>query len=176
MPLTKDVLFYSNYCLFSKDVLSRIMKLDVKQHVVLICVDVYKAKLPSTLSVVPTLMKADGKMITDDEIYDRLDVLSNQHVPRDMFTSSGNAFAFIDDGAGDGGFGGEYHYGIFGEDQEIYTPEEDSADTVGKGNNGGQKPGGMGGGGVGGGHLTYEQLQAQRDSEMQAFQKSNPNP
>jgi hypothetical protein len=175
MPLTKDVLFYSNYCLFSKDVLSRIIKLDVKQHVVLICVDVYKAKLPSSLTVVPTLMKADGNMITDDEIYDRLDVLSNQHVPRDMFTSSGTAFAFVDDGAGDGGFGGEYHYGIFGQDQEIYTPEEDAIDIGGgNGNNAGQKSVAANNGG--GNNLTYEQLQAQRDSEMQAFQKTNPRP
>ena len=143
------------------------MKLDVKQHVVLICVDVYKAKLPSSLTVVPTLMKSDGKMITDDEIYDRLDVLSNQHVPRDMFTSSGTSFAFVDDGAGDGGFGGEYHYGIFGEDQEIYTPDEDAVEGM-------QKSAGPNSGG--GSYLTYEQLQAQRDSEMQAFQKNNPRP
>lgn len=165
MPLTKDVLFYSNYCLFSKDVLSRIMKLNVKQQVVLICVDVYKAKLPPSLTVVPTLMTPDGDMITEDDIYDRLEVLSSQHIPRDMYTSSGAAFSFVDDADGDGGgFGGEDHYGIFGEEQAIYTPEEDSIDNGNNAlNNGG-----------GGGHLTFEQLQAQREQEMQAFYKNNP--
>jgi hypothetical protein len=171
MTLTKDVLFYSNYCLFSKDVLSRIMKLNVKQHVVLICVDVYKRQLPPTLTVVPTLMTPDGDMITEDEIFDRLSMLTSQHVPRDMYTHSGAAFSFVDDADGDGsggggsggGYGGEDHYGIFGEEQSIYTPDEDSIDPGNNGLNSG-----------GAGHLTFEQLQAQREQEMQVFFKNNP--
>ena len=167
MTLTKDVLFYSNYCLFSKDVLSRIMKLNVKQNVVLICVDVYKSKLPPTLRVVPTLMTPEGDMITEDEIYERLSTLTSQHVPRDMFTSSGAAFSFVDDadggGGGGGGGGGEDHYGIYGEEQSIYTPDEDAVDSGNSGLNSG-----------GGGHLSFEQLQAQREQEMQTFYKNNP--
>jgi len=170
MTLTKDVLFYSNYCLFSKDVLSRIMKLNVKQHVVLVCVDVYKSKLPPTLRVVPTLMTPEGDMITEDEICERLSMLTSQHVPRDMYTTSGAAFSFVDDdpaggsgGGGGGGFGGEDHYGIFGEEQSIYTPDDDAVDNGNNGLNTG-----------GGGHLSFEQLQAQREQEMQTFYKNNP--
>ena len=170
MTLTKDVLFYSNYCLFSKDVLSRIMKLNVKQHVVLVCVDVYKSKLPPTLRVVATLMTPEGDMITEDEICERLSMLTSQHVPRDMYTTSGAAFSFVDDdpaggsgGGGGGGFGGEDHYGIFGEEQSIYTPDDDAIDNGNNGLNTG-----------GGGHLSFEQLQAQREQEMQTFYKNNP--
>ena len=112
-------------------------------------------------------MTPDGDMITEDDIYDRLDILSSQHVPRDMYTSSGASFSFVDD-ADDGGGGGEDHYGIFGEEQAIYTPDEDMLEG-GNANNGSNSGGG-------GGHLTYEQLQTQREQEMQAFFKNNPRP
>lgn len=159
------MLFYSNFCQFSKEVLSRIIKLNVKNQVVLICVDVYRSKLPSNLSVVPTLMTHTGDMVIEEAIHERLDSLTSQNTPRDMFTGSATSFSFVDDAQGDGGFGGEDHYGVFGDDQKIYTPEDDMAaeEVTAAANHSSRSQ-----------NTSFEQLQSQRDQEMQNFLKNNP--
>lgn len=151
-PSGKDILFYSNYCQFSKDVLSRIIKLDAKSDFVLVCVEVYKARLPPQVTVVPTILTRDGKLLIEDDINTYLDRSASKYNngPRDMFTQSLAGFSYLD--ANDGGYGGEDHYGVFGEDQKIYTPEED-----------GDAQGG----------LTFEQLQSQRERDIQSVLNKN---
>ena len=152
----KDVLFYSNFCQFSQDVLNRVMKLGIKDRFVLICVELYKSKLPPNLKVVPTIITKDGAEITDDAVYQYIDRLVNANVPRDMFTSSAAGFSFVD--AEDGGYGGEDLYGVFGEDQRIETPEESeipaSMTTATR-------------------SLTFEQLQSMREMDDQNFKSSS---
>lgn len=153
----KDVLFYSNFCQFSQDVLNRIIKLGIKDRFVLICVELYKSKLPPTLKVVPTIITRDGTEITDDALSQYIDMLvPSTSAPRDMFTTSAAGFSFID--AEDGGFGGEEHYGVFGEEQRIETPEESeipAAMTTATRS------------------LTFEQLQSMRDMDDQNFKNSS---
>lgn len=142
--LQKDVLFYSNFCQFSKEVISRIIKLNAKQHFVLVCVEVYKARLPPQVSVVPTILTTEGRVIVEDEIYTHLDAIAPATSgPRDMFTNSATGFSFLE--SGDGGYGGEDTYGVFGEEQKIYTPEDDG-DVQSS--------------------LNFEQLQSQRDMDI----------
>lgn len=142
--LQKDVLFYSNFCQFSKEVLNRIIKLNAKSRFVLICVELYKARLPPQVSVVPTIMTTEGDIIVEDGILAYLDAIPT-NTPRDMFTSSGTGFSFIEGEAGEGGYGGEDNYGVFGEEQKIYTPEDDGEVQSG---------------------LSFEQLQSQRDMDV----------
>ncbi len=144
--LQKDILFYSNFCQFSKEVLSRIIKLNAKQRFVLICVELYKARLPPQVTVVPTIMTTEGDIIVEDDIYTYLDGIASTttNTPRDMFTSSATGFSFLE-GDGEGGYGGEDNYGVFGEEQKIYTPEDDGEVQSG---------------------LNFEQLQSQRDMDI----------
>lgn len=147
--------------------LRRIIKLNVKNQVVLICVDVYRSKLPSNLNVVPTLMTHTGDMMVEEAIHDRLDKLTTQNTPRDMFTGSASSFSFVDDAQGDGGFGGEDHYGVFGDEQKIYTPEDDMSNegaTAATNNQTSSRSQ----------NQSFEQLQSQREQEMQNFLKNNP--
>ena len=66
--MVKDLLFYSNYDDYCKQILSIIKKHNIKD-LVPICIDDSKIKIPSFIKVVPTIYISNSKQIMiDDEI------------------------------------------------------------------------------------------------------------
>ena len=92
----KDMLFYSNYCQFSKEILVEITKNNIRHNLLLICVDSGKYKIPHCITTVPSILSGDlKKMYIDDQIYGYIkthtQVLQKQKQPqqnRDLQTFS----------------------------------------------------------------------------------------
>ena len=66
----KDIIFYSNFCTFSKDVINRISKTPLNDNMVYICVDDRNINLPPFVQAVPTIyLTGEKKIIVDDNGY-----------------------------------------------------------------------------------------------------------
>ena len=67
--LEKDLLFYSNYCLHSSNLLNSISKTSLNQKVLYICIDDSKIKVPSFITRVPSVfLVKQKKVLVEDEI------------------------------------------------------------------------------------------------------------
>ena len=67
--MNKDIVFYSNFCSFSKEIVASLSKSAIHQSLVYICVDDKNINLPNFITVVPTIyISQDRKILTDGEI------------------------------------------------------------------------------------------------------------
>ena len=67
--LEKDLLFYSNYCLHSSNLLNSISKTSLNSKVFYICIDDNKIKVPNFITRVPSVfLVKDKKVLVEDEI------------------------------------------------------------------------------------------------------------
>lgn len=66
----KHVLFFSNFCKYSKDIIVLITKKNLTNFFVLICIDnpSVRGKLPSFVTCVPTLVTNKKEVLVDDTI------------------------------------------------------------------------------------------------------------
>lgn len=62
----KDLIFYSNYCEYSKEILTILTKRDLRSKFLLICIDNGKYKIPPIITSVPTILTADFSTIYTD--------------------------------------------------------------------------------------------------------------
>lgn len=65
--MSKDIIFFSNYCRYSKEVLTEITKSKLNDLLTFICVDDKNIQLPPFLTAVPTIYIANEKKIIMDE-------------------------------------------------------------------------------------------------------------
>ena len=76
--LNKDLLFYSNYCLHSNNLINTISKTSLHENMIYICIDEKKVKVPSFITRVPTVyLVKDKKILVEDDI-DRWFALKNR--------------------------------------------------------------------------------------------------
>jgi len=76
--LNKDLLFYSNYCLHSNNLINTISKTSLHENMIYICIDEKKVKVPSFITRVPTIyLVKDKKILVEDDI-DRWFELKNR--------------------------------------------------------------------------------------------------
>jgi hypothetical protein len=73
MQSNKDLLFYSNYCEFCKDVIGTITKHNLRESFVLVCVDNKKYNLPNFIDRVPSILKTSGEVYMEEQLYEYLD-------------------------------------------------------------------------------------------------------
>jgi hypothetical protein len=67
--LNKDLLFYSNYCLHSNNLINTISKTGLHENMIYICIDEKKVKVPSFITRVPTVyLVKDKKILVEDDI------------------------------------------------------------------------------------------------------------
>ena len=67
--LEKDLLFYSNYCLHSSNLLNSISKTSLNSRMFYICIDDSKIKVPSFITRVPSVFLVNDKQVlVEDEI------------------------------------------------------------------------------------------------------------
>ena len=71
--LQKDVLFYSNYCDYSKEILGIITKKNIRNDFVLVCVDSRTHQLPPFVDRVPLVFSKDKQIIVDEAITEYVD-------------------------------------------------------------------------------------------------------
>ena len=64
----KPILFYSNYCNFSKVVLDSIKNNNLEDDVVLACIDTRKFKIPSSIDRVPALVTEQKQILFDNKL------------------------------------------------------------------------------------------------------------
>ena len=67
--LSKDLLFYSNYCLHSNNLINTISKTSIHNEILYICIDEKKVKVPSFITRVPTIyLTKEKKILVEDDI------------------------------------------------------------------------------------------------------------
>lgn len=59
----KDILFYSNYCDFSKEIVTLITKKNLRGSILLVCIDTTKYKIPACIDRVPSMLSADRETL-----------------------------------------------------------------------------------------------------------------
>lgn len=147
MSSGKHILFYSNYCQYSKQVLTVIAKKNIRSLFLLVCVDGNKFNIPAFVNRVPMIFTAQQKLYADDGVMMFLDDLENmiarsigaggsggdaynqksvQHevsayYAPDMDGAISDSFSYIDDSC----TGNQQHQFVFiGNDPRIETPKE----------------------------------------------------
>ena len=63
----KNILFYSNNCNYSKEVIKKISESSIKDNLIYVSVDDQNIKLPDFLTAVPTIYLVESKKILMDE-------------------------------------------------------------------------------------------------------------
>ena len=68
MQNQKDILFYSNFCEFSKNIINAITKHNLRSIFLFICVDEGKYQIPQFIDSVPTILKRNGEVFKDEQL------------------------------------------------------------------------------------------------------------
>ena len=65
--MKKDIIFYSNFCTYSKEIINQISKTPINDNILYVCVDDENIQLPNFIKAVPTIYLANQKRIVVDE-------------------------------------------------------------------------------------------------------------
>tara|TARA_B100001123_G_C14438953_1_gene681811 strand:- start:4 stop:498 length:495 start_codon:yes stop_codon:yes gene_type:complete len=65
--MKKDILFYSNFCTYCKEVINNISKTPLNETMLFVCVDDENIQLPPFITSVPTIYLINEKKIVVDE-------------------------------------------------------------------------------------------------------------
>ena len=65
--MKKNILFYSNHCKYSKEIIQKVSNSLIKDNIIYVCVDDDNIKLPDFITAVPTIYLVDKKRIIMDE-------------------------------------------------------------------------------------------------------------
>ena len=104
--MTKDLCFYSNYCDFSKEILTLITKKNLRNNILLVCIDNGKYQIPPCITHVPSLLNAARDSIyIEDGLVKYLEEKAKTLYPQDeniqTFSWEGNnyseSYSFVND-------------------------------------------------------------------------------
>jgi hypothetical protein len=74
--MSKILLFYSEYCQYSKNLLEQIAKNDLRGEFLNVCIDSASYNIPKFVTKVPMLYsKENNRVLVEDEIMDYVDIL-----------------------------------------------------------------------------------------------------
>ena len=123
--MDKDIVFYSNYCKFSQDLINYIGKKDLKKMFVFVSVDINRNRLPPQVDRVPALfLKKEQKVLFDDDIFACIEASVPDANPLENLSSAfADNYSFLEEGGGSKVAGGGF--ATFGQEQRIYCPQED---------------------------------------------------
>ena len=129
--MKKDIIFYSNYCTYSKEILNQISKTSINDNIAYVCVDDPNIQLPNFITAVPTIYLVDEKKIVVDEaisgwIKEKISkpqVEDLQAYYGSTSSSFGNQFSQIDN-SDDKPFISPFTF--IGEEQKITTPDSNN--------------------------------------------------
>ena len=165
----KDIIFYSNFCTYSKEIINEISKTPINDNILYVCVDDENIQLPNFITAVPTIYLVEKKRIVVDEsipkwVQEQLSKVEN--------TAGDEIQAYF--GSNDSSFGSSFSsldnkeekpfissFTYIGEEQKINTPEE-STNSSSNSRDSYQNNGISN---------DYERLQNERQSEFQNIQR-----
>lgn len=80
MSKNKNILFYSNYCSHSKNCIEMINKTNLRQQILIFCIDDNMEKIPSFIKSVPTILTPSKELIQGKQLFNYLEhiYMSNQ--------------------------------------------------------------------------------------------------
>ena len=131
----KDILFFSNFCEYCNDILNLLIKKNIKQDFMMVCVDNNKYNIPSFVDRVPILYTKNDEIISDETIINYIESLyptdNTDILPYSLQQSNySNQFSFLEDTHDLQNKG----YTMLGYEQKITAPieSEDSSSKTGK--------------------------------------------
>lgn len=132
----KDIVFYSNYCDFSKEILNLLVRKNIKDNFLFVCVDNNKYQLPNFVDRVPLLFTTSKHVLVDQSIMDYIEEVSPQSKdiePFSIMQGTGNysdMFSFID--SCEEGLTKGYTYLGNDDSRIMFVPEKDTESTNNK--------------------------------------------
>ena len=101
MSQNKPIFFYSNYCIYSKELINELQKMNIIDTFILINVSNSKYKIPSFIQSVPSLY-FENRVIKDDELdnfikrkIDTVDKNIDPFFPSEMNSGIGYSYSYI---------------------------------------------------------------------------------
>ena len=137
-----NVLFYSNHCPFSAEVVGLITKRDLKDQFVFVNIDSHanRSRIPREIDRVPALWIRDlSKVLFEDQITDYIgypeeDMILPVEQPTSAYSEN---FSFLEEDSSIETTASK-GFALFGQEQHIHTPDDDSGGgKAGKADNGG---------------------------------------
>ena len=170
--MKKDIIFYSNFCTYSKEIINQISKTPINDNILYVCVDDENIQLPNFVKAVPTIYLVSQKRIVVDEsipkwIDEQLTTNESQNSNEELHayfgqcdTSFGSSFSNLDNSEQKPFVSSSFTF--IGDEQKITTPNDDSNNKNQSQNNSFMKDG-----------LSneYEQLQNARNNEFQTINR-----
>lgn len=98
---SKHLLFYSNFCSFSNEIVDKITKHSLSEKFLLINISKHRFKIPTNITTVPTVLLNDKRTIyTDKDLEDFLEKLAEKN-NKDIdaftpFNSISSNYSFVD--------------------------------------------------------------------------------
>ncbi len=98
---SKHLLFYSNFCSFSNEIVDKITKHSLNEKFLLINISKHRFKIPTNITTVPTVLLNDKRTIyTDKDLEDFLEKLAEKN-NKDIdaftpFNSISSNYSFVD--------------------------------------------------------------------------------
>jgi hypothetical protein len=132
-PSHKHILFFSNFCNYSKDLISMITKKNLSKHFSFVCIENTKIQIPRFVDRVPTILSSDGQLIVDEHLNEFVETLWKQIFNEEdvaPFSLGGisDSYSFIDDAPIQDTqvFKNEYNnkFAYLSEDFHIEAPDE----------------------------------------------------
>jgi hypothetical protein len=127
--MQKDILFYSNLCEFCKQVLTNLVKNNIKNKFMLVCVDNKNLNLPPFVDRVPLIYTTQKKVFADDNLINFIQskVASSSLQPYSLVGLNTNSFSdnysFISD-SDNVLEDSSRNYNMIGVEESIYVPED----------------------------------------------------
>jgi len=161
--MKKDIIFYSNYCTYSKEIINQISKTEINDNIIYVSVDDENIQLPPFIKAVPTIyLVNDKKIVVDEEITQWISSKTSKQVSEDLQPyfgtcgdSYGCSFSNVDNTEIKPFTSG---FTFLGEEQKITTPNSESV-----GNNNSPRTNSM--------DNKLEQFQAERNNEFNPIQR-----
>ena len=170
----KDIIFYSNYCTYSKEIINQISKTPINDNIIYVSVDDENIQLPPFIKAVPTIyLVNDKKIVVDEEINDWIKSKISKPVDDTLqpyFGTCDNSYSsacssidnkemkpFISS------------YTFLGDEQKIETPKDGNNSQGSKGSSQGSSQNSYASNSL---SQKYEQFQNSRNSEFKPMQRS----
>lgn len=156
--LSKPIIFYSSFCEHSNQLLTMLVKRNLREKFVLINVDKYARNLPSCVDRVPLLMTPEKKTFSDDVLFEFVESLVETNDVCDYDGGGGNmsdCFSYIDENGGAGGGVGACFSSVQ-EETRIYTPSDEEFNS--------NRP-----------DVTMDKIKMEREKEIQNVKPTRPS-
>lgn len=89
--MEKHVLFYSNFCAYSKEILSDITKKNIRDRFVIVCIDQRRETLPPYVDRVPMIVTNKKELVYDDVMTPFIETLYNESGSKEIMPFTGSS-------------------------------------------------------------------------------------